>query len=122
MTSKVGIEGGKELAEKFKKISREVSNDLEQALVTGALRVERDAKKNAPVDTGRLRSSISSRLFDDEDGNPVAEIGTNTVYAVAVEYGTTKQSAQPFLLPAYLGNKQKILKDIANAIKKGCGL
>jgi hypothetical protein len=75
--NKVGIEGGKELAEKFKKISREVSNDLEQALVTGALRVERDAKKNAPVDTGRLRSSISHRLFDDENGNPVAEVGTS---------------------------------------------
>ena len=118
----VGIEGGKELAVKFQKIGREVGSNVEQALVIGALRVERDAKINAPVDTGRLRSSITHRLIDNEKNNPVVEVGTSISYAVAQEFGTTKMPAQPYLYPAYLSNKKKILQDIAKAIREGCGL
>lgn len=120
--TKVGIEGGKEIAAKFEKIGREVKNELEQALVTSGLRVERDAKLNTPVDSGRLRSSINHRLIDSETDQPVVEVGTNVEYAKFVEHGTSKQSAQPFLLTAYLGNRKNILKELAKAVKKGAGL
>lgn len=121
MAAKIGINGGKELAEKFKKISKDVENELEQALMTGGLRVERDAKIKVPVDTGRLRSSIATRLTAEGDSRYV-EVGTNVKYAPYVEYGTSKQPAQPFLYPAFAENKQKIFNDIAKAFKKGCGL
>jgi len=119
--TKAGIEGGKELAKKFNEISKDVENDIEQALLESALMVERDAKKNAPVDTGRLRASISSRLVE-ESGTPYAEVGTNVSYAIIQEFGSSKQPAQPFLYPAYAENKQKILKKLAKAFKKGVGL
>ncbi len=119
---KIGIEGGKELAAKFRQISGEAKTEIEQALVKGALRVERDAKINAPVDTGRLRSSITHRLIDAGSDNPVTEVGTSVSYAVPVEFGTTRQPAKPYLLPSYNQNKDKILKDLAAAFKKGCGL
>ena len=120
--TKAGITGGKELAAKFREIGREVKTEVEQALVKGALRVERDAKINAPVDTGRMRASITNRLVGAGSDNPVAEVGTSVVYAPYVEFSTSKSPAKPFLFPAYNQNKDKIMKDIAAAFKKGCGL
>ena len=120
--TKVGIEGGKEIVAKFERIGREAQNEIEQALVRCGLRVERDAKKGAPVDSGRLRNSITHRLIDSETDQPVVEVGTNVEYAKFVEQGTSKQPAQPFLLTAYLGNRKNILKELAKAVKKGAGL
>lgn len=53
------------------------------------------AKKICPVDTGRLRNSISHT----QDGDN-AYIGTNVEYAPYVELGTSRMKAQPYLRPA----------------------
>jgi len=100
----------------------QVKDEVEQALINSALMVERDAKINAPVDTGRLRASITHVTSDFGTKNPAVDIGTNTDYAAAVEFGTSKQSAKPFLFPAFNSNKQKILKELAKALKGGVGL
>jgi HK97 gp10 family phage protein len=48
--------------------------------------VERDAKINAPVDTGRLRASITPEV---RRGNPIEGIvGSNVDYAPYMELGT----------------------------------
>ena len=56
------------------------------------------AKRLCPVDTGRLRNSITHAIFGGSE--PYVIIGTNVEYAEAVEYGTSRQKAQPFLHPA----------------------
>lgn len=61
--------------------------------------VERRAKRLCPVDTGRLRASITNALEKDTEGLS-AVIGTNVDYAVPVEFGTSRTPAQPFLRPA----------------------
>jgi HK97 gp10 family phage protein len=48
-------------------------------------RVERGAKKRAPVDEGRLRSSIHMRPFR---GGLEIDVGTNVEYGVYQEFGT----------------------------------
>lgn len=116
------VQGQKELKDKLKKINRTAKNDIEQALINSALFVERDAKLNAPVDTGRLRQSISHESENFGSNNPSVTVGTNVEYAKIQEFGSSKQPAQPFLFPAYNGNKQKILKELAKAFKKGVGL
>lgn len=68
-------------------------------LLRRGLQVERTAKRLAPVDTGRLRSSINTALAVDSRGL-FARIGTNVDYALYVELGTLKQPAQPYLRPA----------------------
>ena len=67
----------------------------ERSLEIIGLTAEKYAKEIVPVDTGRLRNSITH----DVDGKEVY-IGTNVEYAPPVEYGTVKQRAQPFLVPA----------------------
>ena len=43
------------------------------------------AKEKCPVDTGRLRNSISNAVYDND-----AYIGTNVEYAPYQEYGTSR--------------------------------
>lgn len=50
--------------------------DVTKPLTKAGLLVEREARKNCPVDTGNLRSSIKSEV----NGN-TATIGTNVEYA-----------------------------------------
>ena len=57
------------------------------------------AKRKCPVDTDRLRGSITHRVQSDDSGGR-AEIGTNVEYAAFVELGTSRQKAQPYLKPA----------------------
>ncbi len=59
------------------------------------LTAEGYAKKACPVDTGRLRNSITHETDDN-----AAYIGTNVEYAPHVEFGTLHQQAQPYLRPA----------------------
>jgi HK97 gp10 family phage protein len=63
------------------------------------IQVERAAKQLCPVDTGRLRSSVTHELDQDAQG-VVGIIGTDVDYAPFVEFGTSRASAQPFLRPA----------------------
>lgn len=44
------LEGERELRQRIERMLPQVKNEVEQALVTGALMVERDAKINAPVE------------------------------------------------------------------------
>lgn len=61
------------------------------------LQIQNYARLLAPVDTGRLRSSITATK-----GDRVVTIGTNVEYAAFVEFGTRYMAAQPFLRPAIM--------------------
>ena len=70
----------------YKDNTDEVLSALERAKKRGleaiGLTAEGHAKKITPVDTGRLRNSISHAVDDD-----AAYIGANTSYAIFVETG-----------------------------------
>lgn len=68
---------------------------IRKALEEIGLLAESYAKARCPVDTGRLRNSIThvTQVTD-------AYIGTNVEYGPYVELGTRKQTAQPYLGPA----------------------
>lgn len=72
-----------------------IAKDLERR----AIRVESAAKRLCPVDTGRLRASITHALDRDGDGL-YAIVGSDVEYAPHVELGTSRATAQPFLRPA----------------------
>lgn len=74
-----------------------------KALAQKAFQVENSAKRFAPVDTGRLRASITT-VFGQDDQGQVALVGSNVEYCVYVETGTRFMQAQPFLRPALYGS------------------
>lgn len=59
-------------------------------------KAETYAKQLCPVDTGRLRNSITHQQMDEN----TEVIGTNVEYAPYVELGTRKMTARPYLRPA----------------------
>lgn len=74
-----------------------VSDAILAALEAVGLTAEGYAKLLCPVDTGRLRNSISHAVDESEKA---VYIGTNVEYAPYVEMGTSRTKAQPFLKPA----------------------
>lgn len=86
---------GRALEELFESTSGPTAKLLKQV---GAKCV-RGAKRLCPVDTGRLRSSITEELRHDGDGL-VEVVGTDVHYAAYVELGTSRARAQPYLRPA----------------------
>lgn len=75
------------------------AGDIARDLAERAIAVEAAAKRLCPVDTGRLRASITWAIEHDEQGI-LAVVGTNVHYAPHVEFGTRFMRAQPFLRPA----------------------
>ena len=62
--------------------------------------VQADAQRLAPVDTGALKSSISSTV-DTFAGGASAEVGPTVEYGSYVELGTSRMAGQPYLSPAF---------------------
>lgn len=78
-----------------------IANAIDRALVAAleevGLVAEGYAKRACPVDTGRLRNSITHIV---DEGTRHVVIGTNVEYAPYVELGTRHRKPQPFLKPA----------------------
>jgi HK97 gp10 family phage protein len=110
---------------KLNALIRKIPGNVADAVAATAFAIERQAKINAPVDTGALRNSIYSRVgksggnhteaaasvasarpgtqmgvLPEPENATTAYVGPGVEYAVYVELGTSKRGAQPFLLPA----------------------
>lgn len=77
-------------------VKEELDNAIARALEAIGMQAENYAKMECPVDTGRLRNSITH----EQENEDTEVIGTNVEYAPYVEMGTSKSRAQPFLEPA----------------------
>lgn len=64
-------------------VDNKVNNAVERVLTEWGLLAERYAKYDCPVDTGRLRSSITHQV---DMQQKAAVIGTNVEYAASVEF------------------------------------
>ena len=85
------------LTDNTKLIKNATDQQIGAALEAIGLKVEGYAKLICPVDTGRLRNSITHVVKTNEK---TVYIGTNVEYAAAVECGTSRQRPQPYLKPA----------------------
>jgi HK97 gp10 family phage protein len=81
------ITGMNELFEKFDKFDAKIKNSLKDEVNASALKIQSDAKKNAPVNLGSLRNSIYLKEMSDNT-KFIYSIGTNVKYAPYIEFGT----------------------------------
>lgn len=86
------------LAQALGRLRLETEGDLDRF----ATRVQNEARRLAPVDTGRLRSSIQRGPLQRDRLGAFVEVGTNVAYAPFVEFGTFRSPGQPYLRPALL--------------------
>lgn len=113
-----------------------------RALLQCGYKIQGDAQKLVPVDTGRLKTSISVKME-----NEIVYIGTNVFYGKYVEYGTgiyaesgqgrqtpwvyyapygkyqgfhwtQGQSPSPWLRPAFIMNKEWVKDYLIKSIKE----
>lgn len=95
------------IADGLERAARRMAAEIAAAVMT-------EAKLNAPVDTGRLRDSLTPGTADnvetvlDEGGAIAFEVGTNVEYAIPVEYGTPKRAATPYMGPALESVRAKV--------------
>lgn len=89
-----------------------------RALEKIGLTAEAYAKKDCPVDTGRLRNSITHVTLP---AKHAVYIGTNVEYAAAVELGTShpKRKAHPYLRPAAKDHMDKYRAILKSELERG---
>lgn len=89
---------------------------LARGLEECGLVAEGYAKRLCPVDTGRLRNSITHVT---SYGAKAVYIGTNVEYARYVEMGTSRHKEQPYLRPAAQNHGSQYRAIIENELRNG---
>lgn len=99
-----------DVLKKYAGLTKEIEKAAEIALTKGAFIVEAKAKRNAPVDTGRLRSSITT--YNDQYAISKSVIAA-TSYAIYVEEGTKYFTGRHFMDNARQDSESEV-RDIFN--------
>lgn len=100
--------------------STEVLEKMKEQVLKGLESIGQEcegyAKDDCPVDTGRLRNSISHKVIDNETA---VYIGTNVEYAPYVEYGEYKHTSgkNHFLRDAATNHKEHYKAIMEAALK-----
>ena len=88
--------------------------EIRKALEITAKKIEDDARRMAPKETGVLKASIYSKIKSDT----VAVIGDGVYYGYYVEVGAGPgHSPQPFLRPAFEANRKTFNSELKEILK-----
>jgi HK97 gp10 family phage protein len=114
---RVEVRGLKEVQQKMEQLAKDVcGTPMRDAMRTATLLVERSAKINAPVDTGRLRASITPEVRM-TTVTVQGIVGSNVVYAPFQEFkGRDKPQGRFYLRRAIESNLAKIKELLSRAV------
>jgi HK97 gp10 family phage protein len=127
MATKVRVEGLRELEAALKELPKATGKRvLRNSLRKAAEPIARDAAARAPVDDGTLRDSIGvgtrltkrqaglhRKMFRDDRASVEMFVGAGGLaQATQMEFGNFKDSPQPYMRPAWDGNKMQALETI----------
>jgi len=97
------LKGVQEQINALKNVESELAAEVDMALMAGALSIERDAKKNAPVYLGGIRQSIQHTKLS----HLRYEIAANAYHAPYLEFGTRGYVKIPAGMEAIAAQIQK---------------
>lgn len=100
-----------EVADRLRELDQEITREIEDIAEQIALRIVADAKRNAPVDTGRLRASINFDVGRADQYSVRIAVGSN------VEYSIYQEVDNPYLRPAIDENRDTIRRLIEEAVE-----
>ena len=101
--------GPRELAEAFDALPSALNDHLEDAAEDIGVRIASAARENAPVDRGRLRSSISHVVENVGETLMQIRVGSNVDQAAPQEFGTDPGHFPP--ISALRGWARRVLGD-----------
>jgi HK97 gp10 family phage protein len=117
MNVRFHLTGVEQLARRFDAWAGGLKRALAPALLTGAAVIADEARRLAPVKTGRLKQGIVA-VSPPGAATPAAEIQCQAPYSRAVEFGTRRTPARPYLLPAMLLRQRDALRAIADLLRE----
>jgi len=104
---------------KLEQVARDIKGGpMKRGMRDAALLVTNSAKKNAPVDTGRLRASITPSVKDMPNGGIMGIVGSAVHYAPYQELGTRFMKGRFYLRRAVEQNEDRITKILSGAVAK----
>lgn len=125
MRKGTGVKGIKDVLKTIQRIQTETGKRIPEVEEKAALELELEASETVQVDTSRLKTSIQS--YETADGYEVSAggekvDGVEIEYAGALEFGTSRSRAYPFMRPAAakVGAKYPdlIVKGVNDSFKK----
>ncbi len=111
----IKFDGLDDLLKRIEKQPANVRSEASNIIQNTALRVEKRAKANAPVDTGYLKQHITA----EKTGELSADVTSLAEYSFYNEFGTRKMAAHPYMRPALNQEQPFIYQKLDNLIKKG---
>ena len=128
--SEVEIYGAQKLIARLARLEKALDPAAVKGVKEVAKAIRNDAKEICPVDTGSLKKSIRIGTTAKPSGhthsirvtaggyvtNPKTKRKVD--YASDVEFGTSKQRAQPFMRPAIVKHRRELAKAIKEAIRE----
>ncbi|WP_128545067.1 HK97-gp10 family putative phage morphogenesis protein [Larkinella soli] len=133
------VRGLKELERDLARLARQVPEVAEAEVEATGRLIEARAKANAPVDTGKLRQSIT---YEATSGGKGAKVTANAPYAPYIEFGTggrvdvpdgwgdlaaafrgrgirsVNLPARPFLIPAYSAETRALMERLMQYLRR----
>lgn len=102
---------------KLNGIEAKLENAQKRGLILSGILVAQRASGLAPIDTGRLKRSITNSMPKQMGRLSYrVDVGTNVEYAPFQEFGTRFMNAQPYLIPALNKSRKEITQLIAKNI------
>lgn len=134
----IELDGLQETLNRLSKAADDIAKEVDDEIAAGVRLMEKSAKRLAPVDTGRLRSSISVSRVQFLNWELVAQVN----YAAYVEFGTgglvdvpagleqyalqfkgkgirqVNMMARPYFFPSIRAYIPEVVKNIKNVLNE----
>lgn len=108
----------REVARQLYKIGQEIELDAERSITEGSVSGKNHVPSNPGeppnADTRHLDSNIETELVDFY--KPRVTVTSKAEYSSALEFGTEKMAARPFMRPALERHKGDIAKSVKNGV------
>lgn len=116
------MRGANKLRRTLKRMGPEATAEVRKVLADGTQLILFNARSRVPVDTGNLRYELEAKTSSDGMSGRIGLVGKKAkkaaFYGRFVEFGTKRQAARPFLVPAYEQSKDWIMTNLRKALDR----
>ena len=114
ITVEIDQQSLRRLLKNIDRYGEHIKKAVQDEITYTAQEIRSESQMRVPVDTGRLKKSAYVNMKRNRLG---AVIGHNAHYASFVEFGTSKQVQQPFLVPSFVRQSAFMKAEILKIVK-----
>ncbi|MGE7216588.1 HK97-gp10 family putative phage morphogenesis protein [Priestia koreensis] len=124
MTANFDLSGMNELIARLNSMGREDGEQIEEKALKAGAKVVRDAIEEATPVSALPKNHAKDHIVISEvtDGKVSIGGGKDQFYLQFVEFGTSKQTAQPFMSTAFNRTKDEAKKEMSRVIRNELNL